>query len=53
MEFCQDCQLITEGETIVNLLTPDPNAYEDGEYILICPFCGNDAIINLQDERDD
>ena len=53
MEFCNDCGKITEGETVIVYLTDDPNAYEDGEYELICPFCGGNAISNINEDQFD
>ena len=55
IEFCNDCNQIVEGNTVINYLTPDLNAYQDGEYVLLCGMCGGDYIINLpeDDPRED
>ena len=50
VEYCQDCERIVEDNTTSSPLTPDLNAYDDGEYIVTCDFCGGDAVINLPED---
>ena len=44
MEFCTQCRRVTEGETIVvtDMLVTT----------LLCPFCGEDTIVEINEEPD-
>ena len=53
IDYCLDCEDVVEGNTTINYLTPDPNAFEDGEYIIVCNFCGGDNITGLQEDGHD
>ena len=48
MDYCEDCEKFVEA--VVLFLTEDLNAYEDGEYELICPHCGGNHVTSLAEE---
>lgn len=50
IDYCLDCENVVEGETTIHYLTSDPNAYEDGEYIIVCNLCGGDNIQGLNED---
>ena len=50
ISYCNDCETIVEGQTTINYLTPDPNAYEDGEYVVVCDMCGGDDVVELRED---
>ena len=51
IEYCKDCERITEGHTVIVYLTDDPNAHKDGEYEMICPWCGGNHIVDLPEDN--
>ena len=53
MEFCNDCRRVTEGETIFALTTDSLTAFEDGEYEMICPFCKEAAVVDINEDNPD
>ena len=51
IDFCKDCEHVIEGRTVICYTTDDPNAYEDGEYELICPDCGGNHVVSLPEDN--
>ena len=50
ISYCLDCEDVVEGNTSIQYLIPTATAYEDGEYILVCNFCGGDNVTGLQED---
>ena len=53
IDYCADCEKVIEGDAVICYLTDDPNAYADGEYELLCPYCGGNHIIGLKEKPDE
>jgi hypothetical protein len=51
IDYCKDCEQVVEGKTVIVYLTDDPNAYRDGEYELLCPYCGGNFIISQPEDN--
>jgi hypothetical protein len=50
IDYCSDCERIVEGNTTTHYLTESNSAYEDGEYVTVCDFCGNDDVSSLSED---
>ena len=53
MDYCDDCDRMLPDGANIGLLTESASAYEDGEYIEQCPYCGGDNILHLSEDRDE